>query len=39
MDELHDALMSMGLCTEAEAQRWLAEMFDQLLQARRATVM
>jgi ATP-dependent helicase Lhr and Lhr-like helicase len=38
-DELHDALMSMDLCTEAEAQhsgwqRW----FDELLQQRRVTV-
>jgi ATP-dependent Lhr-like helicase len=37
-DELHDALMSMGLCAEAEAQRsgWQPH-FNQLLQAGRIT--
>jgi len=39
-DELHDALMSMGLCSEQEAQRsgWQL-LFDQLLQQGRVTVM
>ncbi len=37
-DELHDALMSMGLCTESEAQRggW-SDLFSQLLQDGRVT--
>ncbi|MGE0115557.1 MAG: DEAD/DEAH box helicase [Steroidobacteraceae bacterium] len=40
VDELHDALMSMGLCAEAEAQRsgWEA-FFNPLLQTGRATTM
>jgi Lhr-like helicase len=39
-DELHDALMSMSMCSEVEAQRsgWQV-FFDQLLQQGRVTVM
>ncbi len=39
-DELHDALMSMGLCSEAEAQRdgW-QPLFEQLLSVGRVAVM
>ncbi|MGC3981607.1 MAG: hypothetical protein QM808_10125 [Steroidobacteraceae bacterium] len=38
-DELHDALMSMGLCTEQEAQRSGWPWFEQLVRDGRATLM
>jgi len=36
-DELHDALLSVGFLTEADARALPAELFDQLRSARRAT--